>query len=1562
MTTVTESSVTSIIFTGMNYNSANSDCTFTIAPSLEGALYVDLVIEYLPVFQGDMYIYDSQGNSIVSASQLSTGWVAPLRIYNFPITFVWDGTSDNFSNFYIRLGYNAIRYNPNTKGFPPRPSIRFEPPYNTMMGNVKNDTDAVVFMHQAQAKIVSPSITLDDKEMLNPYLKYQYVISAEPSDSKRLVMPPILTCTALDLPHHGDNITVYDGPSDTSPVIAVLKGTECPSEWISGTTSTMTLVLQTSETSHEGSYELSYFADGEAPRCSNNAPLEFEERSGIFSDGTNSLSEMWRTSFCTWMIKPRGAGRGNVTLTFNRIGIKNSATVEVWEGFEEDDAKLLWNCEGCGLVSPPKLESREGGFLIKTRSQNVAGSGDIDSFGFEAEYYTALEDKDDVGSGDRNTHLLMGTLPSFALPKITEGSYEWIVSPTGLGDEAHPGVGGDVEVSVGVSKMSFPCPPGASSPLPTIAMTTTTPAGVSTLSDITCGATEAPKDWISSTSPISVVLDTAGYKIPEHQIEFGFFSRTPHYSCGFPENENPGIFSHRSFGITDGSLWDNKMGENLDCWWKIDPRDSSGLTLVFNDLDVRGGSLEIASESTGSVIWSCEDCTLPPSKISHPSSVLIRFKTGVDNNPNMQFGKGFQMLYYGLGDGGVGGGRETLGAISDARLAPPTVSATSNLSPPLDDYWITVTASTMGIVVSVLEVDLPASGAVSVYTGTPMNPVFVKNLTDSTGDWVVLSETVHFRFRSDSNFVFAAAYSSYYPENSETSTCGLTDVEGSWGVVTHTSGSFLFNDGSEIAPSSGQSCMYYVDPANPDTRTVFLSFSRLEELGGWDMLRVDEFMEGGFNETGIDYVWNINLGVDEAKAPEALRIGRTRGEPCGETPGLRDNSNGLIQQVHSLDIMKTCGFLKRGNSSRVELVGINGGNRAGNVSLDISTIQRYDERNGGAGAMRFYGKKDASGAGDPVCMHNFSLYSSSASANGSSGAGLNDTVPASALCQYKITSERKESKYITLDISAMDMPPGSSVAIYEGTSDLGRPLFMCGPENVYEETWGVYAPRGPIPKRPVFEFPGSVIKYTPFWWTGYEYFSRLVAAEEFCNVIPEKVLTSKCGKMFVRMEHNKTFSVARGWSVEELDNGVFEGVFGWEELKTQTELELNVPWDRCYDDEGWGVKPVEYVQPLWEKVLILIGYALAALVTVGAVGGTYYYFEVWLPNQQIQINKPVKMAKAKKIPHASYTPIWNSVLNKMLKTGECTICFGDEKTFKLPGCKHEVCLDCLRSYIHTALGDASMFPIKCPMHHTGCLTVFEPKFAQRVLNRDEFERFNLFNDRAVYGDGMACIFCGNFVIFPDRMGGVMVACPYCRQRFCMKCKVAWHVGVDCMEEGKDDLEEWRKLHGATRCPGCFKVIEKDDPETCNHMVHKAVDSIPCVQERTDFCYCCGLEVTPDYPHFELMNPGVNHFPDGVYNDCRRGGHTARIIPVDFTAPEHITAEDRLLATTPAAEGTEIELGGMARHRRVHQQRRRTEHRYRPDNEAAQGAGAGGAASRLRRHTPSPERRRNSTMG
>ena len=133
---------------------------------------------------------------------------------------------------------------------------------------------------------------------------------------------------------------------------------------------------------------------------------------------------------------------------------------------------------------------------------------------------------------------------------------------------------------------------------------------------------------------------------------------------------------------------------------------------------------------------------------------------------------------------------------------------------------------------------------------------------------------------------------------------------------------------------------------------------------------------------------------------------------------------------------------------------------------------------------------------------------------------------------------------------------------------------------------------------------------------------------------------------------------------------------------------------------------------------------------------------------------------------------------------------------------------------------------------------------------------------------MRCIFCNNYVNFPEEGAFSMVECPYCIQTFCIRCKKPWHFGSKCPLENVDDsLTEWKKASGAQKCPACSKLIEKSDIETCNHMIHKITDGIPCIKDRTDFCYCCGTEVLGDYPHEEVERPGVNHFPDGVYQKC-----------------------------------------------------------------------------------------------
>jgi hypothetical protein len=173
------------------------------------------------------------------------------------------------------------------------------------------------------------------------------------------------------------------------------------------------------------------------------------------------------------------------------------------------------------------------------------------------------------------------------------------------------------------------------------------------------------------------------------------------------------------------------------------------------------------------------------------------------------------------------------------------------------------------------------------------------------------------------------------------------------------------------------------------------------------------------------------------------------------------------------------------------------------------------------------------------------------------------------------------------------------------------------------------------------------------------------------------------------------------------------------------------------------------------------------------------------------------------------------------------------------------------------------------MHYEGCKGSLGGHVAKRVLNEIQYDKFVEFSDRAAYGEGMRCIFCGNYVNYPANTRYSMVQCPYCIQNFCIRCKKPWHFRNKCPLDTTDEsLDSWKNDSGAQKCPACSKLIEKSDVETCNHMVHKITDGIPCIRDRTDFCYLCGEEVSPDYPHEEVNNLGVNHFPDGVFQKCR----------------------------------------------------------------------------------------------
>jgi hypothetical protein len=237
--------------------------------------------------------------------------------------------------------------------------------------------------------------------------------------------------------------------------------------------------------------------------------------------------------------------------------------------------------------------------------------------------------------------------------------------------------------------------------------------------------------------------------------------------------------------------------------------------------------------------------------------------------------------------------------------------------------------------------------------------------------------------------------------------------------------------------------------------------------------------------------------------------------------------------------------------------------------------------------------------------------------------------------------------------------------------------------------------------------------------------------------------------------------------------------------------------------------------------------------------GALFFIEKFKSNDHGNATAPTKKRTVKTSSlHPRYSPKYDAWLNKFLPRDMCCVCKDGPSPVFSPSCGHRICQEDLKGYLESALRDVSMFPVKCPMHFEGCTATIGSELAKRVISEVDYGKFIDFLDRALFGEGTRCIFCENYVNYPLNSRISMVQCPYCVQMFCIRCKLPWHFGAQrCpLEKAEDEsLEIWKEISGAQRCPCCRKLIEKDDPDTCHHMVHRITDGIPCIRDRTDFC-------------------------------------------------------------------------------------------------------------------------------
>ncbi|KAL3747016.1 hypothetical protein ACJRO7_015888 [Eucalyptus globulus] len=145
----------------------------------------------------------------------------------------------------------------------------------------------------------------------------------------------------------------------------------------------------------------------------------------------------------------------------------------------------------------------------------------------------------------------------------------------------------------------------------------------------------------------------------------------------------------------------------------------------------------------------------------------------------------------------------------------------------------------------------------------------------------------------------------------------------------------------------------------------------------------------------------------------------------------------------------------------------------------------------------------------------------------------------------------------------------------------------------------------------------------------------------------------------------------------------------------------------------------------------------------------------------------------------------------------CEICVEPRMSsdpFRIKGCSHAYCNDCITRFVTSKLLD-NVMQIECPV--SGCVSNLEPEDCRSILPSEVFDRWDdaLCDALILEGERFYCPFkdCSALLI---NDGGAVVReseCPNCRRLFCAQCRVPWHAGVECREfQELDEGERGRK--------------------------------------------------------------------------------------------------------------------------------------------------------------------------
>lgn len=196
-------------------------------------------------------------------------------------------------------------------------------------------------------------------------------------------------------------------------------------------------------------------------------------------------------------------------------------------------------------------------------------------------------------------------------------------------------------------------------------------------------------------------------------------------------------------------------------------------------------------------------------------------------------------------------------------------------------------------------------------------------------------------------------------------------------------------------------------------------------------------------------------------------------------------------------------------------------------------------------------------------------------------------------------------------------------------------------------------------------------------------------------------------------------------------------------------------------------------------------------------------------------------------------------------TESCAICLQDTDTdhiFLINGCLHYYCFSCMNKHVEVKLLQG-MFP-ECP--HDGCKSELKLDNCKKFLTH---KLYDLMSERVkettipvtekIYCPNPKCGTLMSKAEFEISAQAAARTCMKCHHRFCINCKVPWHLNMTCSDYRRQnpyqcvDDPKLKSLVTQSRWRQCVK---------CNHMVSLAEGCyhIYC-RCGHEFCYTCGAE-------------------------------------------------------------------------------------------------------------------------